>query len=352
MNYHEVLAGIRPLERKLEAEAQRRIDIKTKPQGSLGMMEAIAVRMCLLQKRLNPSIRNKSIAVFAGDHGVAMEGVSAFPAEVTPQMVQNFLAGGAAINVLCRHEKISMVVADMGVNFDFEKNSKLIDKKVRKGTRNFLKEEAMTKDEAISALEGGMNVFLKNILPENPDITSAGEMGIGNSTSASAIIAAVTGKTPLEVTGRGTGIDDERLNHKIRVIEQALSKHNPDPTDGIDIMKKIGGFEIAGIAGFILASAAHGIPVVLDGLIATSGGLIATVINPLAKDYLFAGHRSVEIGQKAALDRMGLSPILDLGMRLGEGTGAALAMNIIDASCKIMVEMASFEEAGVSGNNP
>jgi nicotinate-nucleotide--dimethylbenzimidazole phosphoribosyltransferase len=286
--------------------------------------------------------------VFAADHGIAREGVSAFPAEVTPQMVLNFLAGGAAINVLCRHEGISLRVVDMGVDYDFSPRSGLIDKKIRKGTRNFLQEEALTAEEAKAALEAGMEVFRENILPGAPELTAVGEMGIGNTTSASAIIAAVTGKDPCEVTGRGTGIDEARWKHKVGLIEKALARHKPNPADGIDLLRKIGGLEIAGMAGFILASVSQGVPVVLDGLIATAGALIAWVFRPAIEGYLFAGHYSVEQGQKHALAKMRLTPILDLGLRLGEGTGAALAMNIVDASCKVMCEMASFEKAGIT----
>lgn len=348
MPMDEILASIFPLDRSLEKEARYRMDHKTKPPGSLGLLEEIAIRMCLIQKRTDPVVRNKALAVFAADHGIAREGVSAFPAEVTPQMVLNFLAGGAAINVLCRHEGISLRVVDMGVDYDFSPQSGLIDKKIRKGTRNFLQEEALTADEAKAALEAGMEVFMENILPGAPDLTAVGEMGIGNTTSASAIIAAVTGKDPCVVTGRGTGIDEARWKHKVDLIEKALARHHPNPADGIDLLGKIGGLEIAGMAGFILASASQGIPVVLDGLIATAGALIAWVFRPAIEGYLFAGHYSVEQGQKHALAQMRLTPILDLGLRLGEGTGAALAMNIVDASCKVMCEMASFEKAGVT----
>lgn len=348
MTLTQTIAAIRPLEMSLNTAARNRIDNKTKPQGSLGRLEDVAVRMSLIQKNLKPAIKNKSLVVFAADHGVAMEGVSAFPAEVTNQMVLNFLAGGAAINVLCRQQDIKLRVADMGVNADFAPHPLLIDAKVRKGSRNFLKEPALTREELTKALENGIKVWENQVATDKPDIVAVGEMGIGNTSSASAIIACATGNAPEAVTGRGTGIDDAHLQHKIDVIREALLLHRPNPVNGMDILSAVGGLEIAGMTGFMLAAAATGTPVVLDGLIATAAGLAAALIQPAIKDYLFSGHRSVEKGQIAALEYLGLIPLVDLGFRLGEGTGAALAIHIIDAACRIMSEMASFEDAGVS----
>jgi nicotinate-nucleotide--dimethylbenzimidazole phosphoribosyltransferase len=350
MLFEKTMAKIEPVKNILESQARHKVNFKTKPLGSLGILEDIAIRMALIQNSLNPVIHRKAMFVFAGDHGVAMEGVSAYPPEVTSQMVLNFLNGGAGINVLCRHNHIEINIIDMGVNYDFEPSGRLLDKKIRKGTRNFLFEDAMTYDEVIKAVESGMEVFIEEFEKSRPDIIGVGEMGIGNTTSASAIISAAAGLSPEDVTGRGTGIDDEHLNKKIALIKKALELRNPDRTSGLEILRKVGGYEIAGISGTILAAASEKVPVVLDGLISTAGGLIAYLMKHETADYLFAGHRSVERGQKAALDMMELIPILDLGMRLGEGTGASLAINIIEASCKILCEMASFEDAGVSRN--
>ncbi len=341
---------ILPLSRTLEKNARHKMDLKTKPAGSLGRLEEMAVRMSLIQNSLTPKIAVKKMFVFAGDHGIAAEGVSAYPAEVTPQMVLNFLHGGAAINVLCRQAGAGISVIDMGVNYEFGSEPGLINKKVRKGTRNFLIEDSMTVGEAIRSIELGIEVFDDAYKTEKFNIAGVGEMGIGNSTSAAAIISAATGLSPEKTAGRGTGLNDTGFKNKVEIIARALGQRKPDPKNGLDILQKVGGFEIGGIAGACLAAAAVKIPVVLDGLISTAGGLIAYLIKPYVKDYFFSGHKSVEAGQKAALKMLELEPILDLGMRLGEGTGAVLAINLIEASCRIMCEMSSFEEAGVSGS--
>ncbi len=328
--------------------ARHKMDNKTKPLGALGQLESLAIQMCLIQKSLSPRIDQKTLLVFAGDHGITAEGVSAFPAEVTAQMVQNFLSGGAAINILCRHHSIDMRIVDMGVKSDLDSHPHLINKKIRRGTRNFASGPAMTKEEMVRALEAGMTGFFDEYSKNGMQILGLGEMGIGNTTSASAIISAATGM-PVEVaTGRGTGIDDEVFRHKVNVIETALDYHKPNPQDGLDILSKVGGFEIAGIAGAALAAASKGVAVVLDGVISTAAGLIAYLLLPKIGGYLISGHRSVEKAQSAALEKMGLEPVIDLRMRLGEGTGAALTINIVEAACRIMNEMASFEEAGVS----
>ncbi|MFC1503848.1 nicotinate-nucleotide--dimethylbenzimidazole phosphoribosyltransferase [Spirochaetota bacterium] len=348
MEYTEMIKGIKKPENALLVAAQHKIDHKTKPLGALGMLEDIACRMCLIQNDLEPRIKKKMLFVYAGDHGIANEGVSAYPAEVTPQMVLNFLGGGAAINVLCKHNDIDIRIIDAGVNFDFKPQKGLVQKKVRKGTDNFLKGSAMTRDEAERSIQNGIDVFNEAYPEGDGGIIAVGDMGIGNTTSASAIISAVTGKDPKETTGSGTGINESTLKRKIDTIKNALSKHAPDPGDPLDILSKVGGFEIGGITGTVLAAAHRGVPVVLDGIISTAGGLLAYLFNNNAGEYLFAGHKSVEKGHMAALDHMHLNPIIDLNMRLGEGSGAALAVNIIEAACRIMCEMASFEEAGVS----
>jgi len=344
----DLIAGITPPAEGLRPDAQTKIDNKTKPLGALGKLEDLAVQMSIIQNNLNPDLKRKALFVFAGDHGIAEEGVSAFPAAVTGQMVSNFLAGGAAINVICRHHRIDLNVVDMGVNADFDDHPILLQKKVRKGTRNFAVQNAMTADEAARALENGAAVFQEASRKENIDIVGLGEMGIANTTSATAIICAVTGVSPFKATGRGTGVDDQGLQHKAKVIQKALDFHNPDPADGFDILQRLGGFEIAGITGAVLAAADQGTAVVLDGVISTAAGLIAYLINPDIHGYLIAGHRSVEISQTAALEHMRLEPVIDFGMRLGEGTGAAMTIDVVDASCRIMREMASFDEAEVS----
>lgn len=346
--YKAVLEAIRPLRDDIRAEAVSKMDNKTKPLGSLGSLEDLAIRISLIQNTLNPRVANKSIMVFAGDHGVVEEGVSAYPASVTGEMVRNFLNGGAAINILCRQFGIHMSIVDMGVNADFAPHPKLLNKKVRKGTRNFALEEAMTAREAIEAVENGMAVFLDKYASGKIDMVGLGEMGIGNTTAASAIICAITGMTPFQATGRGTGLDDRGMERKARIIENVLKFHKPDASDGFDILRKIGGYEIAGIAGAALAAVSKGTVVVLDGVISTAAGLIAHTLKPGIESYLISGHKSVEIAQQAALSHMGLEPVVDFGMRLGEGTGAAITMNVADTACGIMREMASFEEAGVS----
>ena len=341
-----------PVGDELRAEARFKIDDKSKPLGALGKLEDLAVQLSVVRQTLNPRLDRKALFVFAGDHGIAEAGVSAYPAEVTGQMVRNFLNGGAAINVLAGHHGIDLLVVDMGVNADFEDHPLLIRKKIRKGTRNFALQAAMTVAEALQAVRAGMEVFLDEHARRPIDILGVGEMGIANSSSASAIISTVTGITPRAATGRGTGVDDKGLDHKAETIEKALAFLQPQPRSGLDILCKVGGFEIAGIAGAVLAAASQRTAVVLDGLISTAADLIAYLICPAVGGYLISGHKSVEIGQKAALAHMGLEPLIDFDMRLGEGTGAALAIDVAAAACRIMTEMASFEEAKVSGSLP
>ncbi len=347
----KIISAVPPVDGTLRAGAQSKLDNKTKPLGALGTLEDIALQMSLIQKTLFPAIRRKSLFVFAADHGITEEGVSAYPSEVTKQMVMNFLDGGAAINVLCRHHSIDMKIVDMGVNGDFEDHPDLIQKKVRRGTRNFAIEAAMTRDEVFTCIKQGMDVFMDSHSHNPINIVGLGEMGIGNTTSASAIISVITGISPEDSTGRGTGVDNQGLSHKMNIIKKALDFHKPDPEDGFEILEKIGGYEIAGITGAVLAAASKGVAVVLDGVISTAGGLLAYLINRDIIGYLISGHRSVEKAQQSALEYMGLESVIDFKMRLGEGTGAALTMDTADAACKIMCEMASFYDAGVSGKN-
>jgi nicotinate-nucleotide--dimethylbenzimidazole phosphoribosyltransferase len=344
------LSRIKPVDQALLAAAQAKLDNKTKPLGSLGRLEEFARRVAAISGSMTPELGKKVIYTFAGDHGVVEEGVSAFPKEVTPQMVFNFLSGGAGVNVLARHAGAEVRVVDMGVDFDFGALPGLIDRKIARGTKNLAKEPAMSRDEAIAALEAGITLA-QDAKAEGVAILGTGDMGIGNTTPSSAIIAAFSGVSVRELTHRGTGINDAALEKKIKAIEQGLALNKPDPEDPIDVLAKVGGFEIAGIAGLVLGAAAAGIPVVIDGFISTAGALIASELHPNVKEYMFAAHKSVEIGHTFMLQRMGAEPILDLGLRLGEGTGAALAMNLIEAGVKVLGEMASFAEAGVSEQN-
>ena len=344
---HETLAAIRPVDATLLAQAQTMLDNKTKPLGSLGRLEEFARRFAAISGTLSPRTNKKVIFTFAGDHGVVEEGVSAFPKEVTPQMVLNLVNGGAGVNVLARHVGADVLVVDVGVDYDFGDLPGLIRKKVARGTRNFTKGPAMTREEALAAMEVGIELATQAKM-EGVTMLGTGEMGIGNTTPSSAIIAAFSGKSAAEVTHRGTGINDSALALKIGVIERGLAVNRPEPNDPLDVLAKVGGLEIAAIAGLVLGAAANRLPVVVDGFISTAGALIAAELNPLAREYMFAAHRSVEIGHSFMLERLGLDPILDLGLRLGEGTGAALAMGLIEAGVKILTEMATFEQAGVS----
>jgi nicotinate-nucleotide--dimethylbenzimidazole phosphoribosyltransferase len=343
----KTLAGIRPVDPVLLASAQALLDNKTKPLGSLGRIEEFGRRYAAIQGSMKPVLGKKIIFTFAGDHGVVAEGVSAFPQEVTPQMVFNFLNGGAGVNVLARHAGADVRVVDMGVNFDFGTVAGLIDRKVASGTQNLAKGPAMSREEAVKALEAGIALALE-AKAEGVTLLGTGDMGIANTTPSSAIIAAISGISVRELTHRGTGINDEALERKILVIEQGLAVNRPDPADPLDVLAKVGGFEIAGIAGLVLGAAAAGIPVVVDGFISTAGALLASEFHPQVRDYIFAAHKSVEIGHSVMLQRIGVEPILDLQLRLGEGTGAALAMMLIEAGVKVLTEMASFEDAGVS----
>jgi nicotinate-nucleotide--dimethylbenzimidazole phosphoribosyltransferase len=329
-------------------KAQERLDSLTKPRGSLGRLEEFARRLVAITGDAMPRLDGKVIFTFAGDHGVADAGVSAFPKDVTRQMVLNFLAGGAGINVLARHAGAKVVVVDIGVNYDFGEADGLINMKVVSGTRNMLEGPAMTREEALRCIKVGLDLA-DEYAGKGCRIFGTGEMGIGNTTPSSAIAAVLTGRSVNEVTGRGTGITDEALAAKVKAIERAIEVNNPDPSDALDVLHKVGGAEIAGIAGLCIGGALNRMPVVVDGFISTAGALVAARLAPGVGDYLFAAHRSVEKGHTAMLDDIGLRPILDLDLRLGEGTGAALAMLMIEAGLRIYGEMATFGDAGVSG---
>jgi nicotinate-nucleotide--dimethylbenzimidazole phosphoribosyltransferase len=339
---------IEPVRNDLFAKASLRLDGLTKPQGSLGRLEEFARSLVLLTGEEMPQLPSKkAIFTFAGDHGVVDEGVSLYPKEVTVQMVYNFLKGGAAINVLSRHAGADEIVVDIGVDYEFGDEKDLLSRKVVRGTANMRKGPAMTREEAQRCIDTGIELALE-YADKGYGMFGTGEMGIGNTTPSSAVAAVITGATVEEVTGRGTGIPDETLAHKIEVIEGAIALNRPDPEDAVDVLAKVGGAEIGGIAGLILGAASRKIPIVVDGFISTAGALIAYTLVPAVKDYMFAAHNSVERGHTVMLEKMGLRPILGLDMRLGEGTGAALAMFIIEAGLKIYREMATFDEAGVS----
>ncbi|MDO9514709.1 MAG: nicotinate-nucleotide--dimethylbenzimidazole phosphoribosyltransferase [Syntrophales bacterium] len=346
LQLQQILNSIRPVSKDYLERAQRKLDNLTKPRGSLGRLEELARRYAAIREDLSPSVKRKVIFTFAGDHGVVEEGVSAYPGQVTVQMVLNMLAGGAAVNVLAAHAGAEVVVVDIGVNHDFEPAGGLVVRKVGYGTRNFTKGPAMTRDEALRAIWTGIDLA-EEYAKGGMDIAGTGEMGIGNTTPSSAILSVLTGLPAEAVTGRGTGIDDQVLRVKTAVIERAITVNRPDPDDPLDVLAKVGGFEIGGIAGLIIGCAARRIPVVVDGFISTAGALIATRMNPAIDEYLFYAHLSSEAGHRQTLERMGQRPILALDMRLGEGTGAALALSVIEASVKIMNEMATFESAGV-----
>jgi len=345
MSLHAALDKIKPVDKAKLAEIQARINRQAKPKGSLGRLEEFARRFVAVTGR--DDIRKKVIFTFAGDHGVVAEGVSAFPREVTPQMVLNFIDGGAAINALARHAGAEVIVVDMGVDYDFQPLSGLVNKKVAKGTANFAKGPAMSRKEALQCLETGIEIAL-SCRDAGIDLVGTGDMGIGNTTPSAAIVSVFTGLTPKQVTHRGTGIDDAALANKIKVIEQGIALNRPDPEDPLDVLAKVGGFEIGGIAGLVVGCATAGIPVVVDGFISTAGALIASELHPHVKDYIFAAHKSVEIGHVHMLERIRQQPMLDLELRLGEGTGGALAMTLIEGALRAYREIRTFDEAGVS----
>ncbi len=340
------LKKIEPLDPALLDKAQKRLDSLTKPKDSLGRLEELAKRLVGITGDLSPRVLKKTIFTFAGDHGVADEGVSAFPKEVTRQMVFNFLRGGAGINVLSRQAGAEVVVVDIGVDFEFDDAPGLVKRKVVSGTKNIKVGPAMTREETIKCLEAG--ITLAEERATKGAVFGTGEMGIANTTPSSAIVSAFTGLPVEEVTGRGTGVDDTAFRHKVAVIGEALRLNAPDASDALDVLSKVGGAEIAGIAGLILGAASLKIPVVIDGFISTAGALVAYELKPVARDYMIASHLSVERGHRAMLERMRLKPLLDLDLRLGEGTGSAIGIMLVEAASRIYNEMATFGDAGVS----
>ncbi len=347
----QTLRQIFPQESEVRQAAKNRLEQLAMPHWALGDLMDLAIELAGMTKTITPSFKRKAIVTMAGDHGVTAEGVSKFPSEVTRQMVYNFVNGGAGINALARLARAQVFVVDMGVNGDLNelaKSGKIINKKVGLGTANIAKGPAMSHAMARRAIESGIEIA-EELCPDF-DIFGTGDMGIGNTTPSTAIAAVLTEKKVSELAGRGTGLDDMQLQNKIRVIEKAIAINNPDSTKGIDILAKVGGFEIGGIAGLILGAAAHNKPVVVDGFISTAGALIAYAIEPFVRDYIIFSHESVEPGHKAMQNYLGCTkPLLDLNLRLGEGTGGALAMNLVEAAVAILTEVATFAEAAVAG---
>lgn len=330
-------------------KAKERLDQLTMPHWALGRLMDLALDLAGITRSLKPAVDKRVVVVMAGDHGVAAAGVSRYPQEVTVQMVHNFLHGGAGINAVSRVAGAQVMVVDMGVAGDMgqiPETNGFISRRVRPGTDNIAVGPAMSREEAVRSVEAGIEVALK--LESSFNLFGTGDMGIGNTTPSSAIVAAVTGADPGDVTGRGTGIDDGQFAEKVKVVEKALRTNRPDPRDALDVLAKVGGFEIGGLAGLILGAASVQKPILIDGFISTAGALIAHGLCPTAGDYMIAAHRSVEQGHRIALKHLNKEPLLDLDLRLGEGTGAALAMTLVEAAVRILTEVATFEEASVS----
>ncbi len=344
----ETLGQITPILSDLADTAQARLDQLTKPQGSLGRLEDIARCCVMITGREHPQVTKKILFVFCGDHGVAAQGVSAYPPEVTAQMVRNFVRGGAAITVLARQLGIRVQVVDVGVNADFASDlSGLIQRKIGRGTANFTHQPAMTQEAAVRAIEVGIALTTEAI-QNGAQLIGAGEMGIGNTTSATALLCVLSGLSPEELTGVGTGIHEEARQKKIAVIRTALTLHTLERADPLGILAHLGGYEIAAMVGVYLAGAAQKVPLLVDGFIATSAAWIACDLNPAVKGHLIFAHCSAEQGHQKVLDALHVQPLLDLNMRLGEGTGAALGMGIVESAVRLYNEMATFAEAAVS----
>lgn len=341
------LPSIPPFDEAAAEAARQRQNRLTKPTGALGRLESLSIQLAGITACPRPRFQNKAVILMAADHGVAEEGVSAYPPEVTAQMVLNFQCGGAAINVLARQAGARVSVVDIGVNYDFQNVPGILHRKIAPGTANLRHQPAMSRVQAERAIQTGIEVAEEHIR-QGVDLIATGEMGIGNTTPAAAITAVMTGKPVEAVTGRGTGLDEAGLARKIEVIRSAIAYHQPDSADALDVLAKIGGLEIGGLAGVMLAAAARRVPVVVDGFISGAAALIAAGLKPEIKPYLIASHLSQEIGHRAVWEALGLCPLLDLDLRLGEGTGAVLAFHLIEAATRILDEMATFDEAGVS----
>ena len=344
----ESIARVKALDEAAMSQARSRLDSLTKPPGSLGRLERLAVQIAGITGNPRPHLKNPVVVVMAADHGVVAEGVSAYPAAVTAQMVHNFARGGAAINVLARQAGARVLVVDVGVAANLPADLPILHRKVAFGTANLAHGPAMTRSQVHAAIGVGLDLATLEG-DRSTDVICLGEMGIGNTTAASTMLAAITGLPVAEVTGRGTGIDDATWNHKVAVIEQALQENQPDATDPLDVLARVGGLEIAALVGLAIGAAARGVPILVDGFIATVAALVAAELCPPARGYMIAAHRSVEIGHRVALERLELEALFAFDLRLGEGTGAALALPTLYAALAVLDEMATFEEAGVSG---
>jgi len=345
----KTLAAITPQHQESRIQARSRLEQLTMPYWALGRLMDLAEDLAGITQSIKPPVERKTVVTFAADHGIALRGVSQYPQEVTLQMVYNIVGGGAGINALARQAGAQVVVVDMGVAGDLSgpaAKGQIIYKKIGPGTKDMASGPAMSRAEAIRAIEAGIEVALD--LASSTDLFGTGEMGIGNTAPSSAIVALYSGAAVGQVTGRGTGIDDDRFCRKIALIEEAIRVNGPDKADPLDVLAKVGGFEIGGIAGLILGAASLNKPVLVDGFISTAGAILAARLAPLSLDYMIASHRSMEPGHRLALDTLGKKPLLDLDLRLGEGTGAALAMPLVDAAVRVLTEVATFAEAGVS----
>lgn len=345
-----VFQNIFPQDSEFRDKAKARLKQLTMPHWALGRLMDLAVDLAGMTRSLNPPVARKRVVIMVGDHGVTAEGVSKFPSEVTAQMVYNFVNGGAGINALARQARAEVTVVDMGCAADLSalaEAGKIISKKIGLGTANMALGPAMTRTNAVFAVEAGIQAA-EQLAPET-DLFATGDMGIGNTTASTAIVAALSGRSIDELTGRGTGLDDAQFAHKKKVLERIMQINKPDAKDGLDVLAKVGGYEIGGLAGLIIGAAAKRRPVLVDGFISTAGAMIACKLEPFVRDYLICAHRSVEQGHAVMQEQLGCQPLLDLQLRLGEGTGAALAMNVVEAAAAVLTQVATFAEAGVTG---
>jgi nicotinate-nucleotide--dimethylbenzimidazole phosphoribosyltransferase len=347
-NLEEIIGLITPQSETWRAKAKARLDSLCMPHWALGRLMDLAMDLAGIQRTITPSTVPKVVVVMAADHGVASEGVSKYPQEVTAQMMLNFIRGGAGINTLARQCGADVMVVDMGVAHPLGENagSKILLKAIAKGTRNMVQTAAMDRKQAFESLEAGISIA--EDIHDRYALVGTGDMGIANTTASAAVISALTGYSPEEIVGRGTGLDDTQYKNKISVVERALALNQPNAKDPIDVLARVGGFEIGGLAGLILGAAAHRIPVVIDGFISTAAALIAHAICPISAEYMIAAHRSMELGHRIALSHLGKEPLLDLSLRLGEGTGSAVAMMLVDSARHILTEVSTFDEAAVS----
>ena len=350
----QVIDNTEPADPKWRQAARDQIEKLAIPPWSLGQLLVVAEQLAGIQRTIRPNVDKKMVITMAGDHGVVAEGVSAFPQEVTPQMVENFVKGGAGINILAKASGAEVIVVDMGVAVDMPElveQGAIIDCKIAHGTKNFYREPAMTREQAIAALEAGINVASKVIEEQGINLLATGDMGIGNTTPSAAILAVMAEYPVSSVTGRGTGIDNAALINKIKVIRESINRHQPDKSDPLDVLSKVGGYEIAGIAGVILGAAYHQVPVLVDGFISTAGALIAKALCPQSLDYMILFHQSEEPGHQLMWQALGLRPLLNLNFRLGEGTGAAVAMHLVESSARVICDVLTFADAGVTNGH-